>query len=104
MIFKQIRFELRTRLRSLEKIMKRSFVKQPNQMIGAGIVASELQLIASDRRGPNYTNNDRLSLSLSWMEQGEKLGIQRAGLVPRKFCKIFQILRHIESLDTCMKH
>jgi hypothetical protein len=28
----------------------------------------------------------------------------RAGLVPRKFCKIFQILRHIESLDTCMKH
>jgi len=58
MIFEQIRFELRTRLRALEKIMKRSFVKQPNQMIGAGIIASELQLIASDRRGPNYTNND----------------------------------------------
>ena len=59
MIFEQIRFELRTRLRALEKIMKRSFVKQPNQMIGAGIVASELQLIASDRRGPiPNTNND----------------------------------------------
>jgi hypothetical protein len=30
--------------------------------------------------------------------------ILRAGLFPRKFCKIFQISRHIESLDTCMKH
>jgi hypothetical protein len=27
-----------------------------------------------------------------------------AGLVCKKFCKIFQILRHIESLDTYMKH
>jgi hypothetical protein len=26
------------------------------------------------------------------------------GVRPRKFCKIFQILRHIKSLDTCMKH
>jgi len=24
--------------------------------------------------------------------------------VPRKFCKIFQILRHIESLDACMEY
>jgi hypothetical protein len=31
-------------------------------------------------------------------------GIYRAGLVHTKFCKIFQIPRHIESLDTCMKH
>jgi hypothetical protein len=28
----------------------------------------------------------------------------RPCLVPRKFCKIFQILRHIESLDTCMEY
>jgi hypothetical protein len=28
----------------------------------------------------------------------------RPCLVSRKFCKIFQIPRHIESLDTCMKH
>jgi hypothetical protein len=28
----------------------------------------------------------------------------RPCLVPRKFCKIFQIPRHIESLDACMKH
>jgi hypothetical protein len=28
----------------------------------------------------------------------------RAGLVTRKFCKIFQISRHIESLGTYMKH
>jgi len=25
-------------------------------------------------------------------------------LVSKKFCKIFQILRHIKSLDTCMKY
>jgi hypothetical protein len=25
-------------------------------------------------------------------------------LVAKKFCKNFQILRHIKSLDTCMKH
>jgi len=25
-------------------------------------------------------------------------------LVPKKFCKIFQIHRHIESLDVCMKY
>jgi hypothetical protein len=25
-------------------------------------------------------------------------------LVPKKFCKIFQISRHIESLDTCMEY
>jgi len=25
-------------------------------------------------------------------------------LLPRKFCKIFHILRHIESLDACMKY
>jgi len=25
-------------------------------------------------------------------------------LVPKKFCKIFQIPRHIESLDTCMEY
>jgi len=25
-------------------------------------------------------------------------------LVPEKFCKIFQILRHIESLDVCMEY
>jgi hypothetical protein len=28
----------------------------------------------------------------------------RPGLVCKKFCKIFQIPRHIESLDICMKH
>jgi hypothetical protein len=28
----------------------------------------------------------------------------RSCLVPRKFCKIFQIPRHIESLDACMKY
>jgi hypothetical protein len=28
----------------------------------------------------------------------------RPCLVPKKFCKIFQILRHIEFLDTCIKH
>jgi len=28
----------------------------------------------------------------------------RPCLVPKKFCKIFQIPRHIESLDTCMKY
>ena len=28
----------------------------------------------------------------------------RPSLVPKKFCKIFQILRHIKSLDTCMKY
>jgi len=32
--------------------------------------------------------------------------VNKAGpcLVPKKFCKIFQIPRHIESLDTCMKY
>ena len=30
--------------------------------------------------------------------------IPRPCLVPKKFCKIFQILRHIESLDVCMKY
>jgi hypothetical protein len=44
--------------RALEKIIKRSFVKQPNQMIGAAIVASELQLIGLDWRHLNYTNNE----------------------------------------------
>ena len=28
----------------------------------------------------------------------------RPCLVPRKFCKIFHIPRHIESLDTCMEY
>jgi len=28
----------------------------------------------------------------------------RPCLVPQKFCKIFQIPRHIESLDVCMKY
>jgi len=28
----------------------------------------------------------------------------RPCLVPKKFCKIFQISCHIESLDTCMKY
>ena len=28
----------------------------------------------------------------------------RPCLVPRKFCKIFHIPRHIESLDACMKY
>ena len=28
----------------------------------------------------------------------------RPCLVPEKFCKIFQILRHIESLGACMKY
>jgi len=28
----------------------------------------------------------------------------RPCLVPKKFCKIFQILRHIESLDACMEY
>ena len=28
----------------------------------------------------------------------------RPCLVPKKFCKIFQIPRHIESLDVCMKY
>jgi len=28
----------------------------------------------------------------------------RPCLVPKKFCKIFQISSHIESLDTCMKY
>jgi len=28
----------------------------------------------------------------------------RTCLVRRKFCKIFQISRHIESLDACMKY
>jgi hypothetical protein len=32
---------------------------------------------------------------------GRELG---PGLVCKKFCKIFQIPRHIEFLDTCMKH
>jgi hypothetical protein len=58
LFFERNRFGLRATLRALEKIIKRSFVKQPNQMIGAAIVASELQLIGSDRRHPNYTNNE----------------------------------------------
>jgi hypothetical protein len=36
--------------------------------------------------------------------QGWKLASLRSCLVPRKFCKIIQIPRHIESLDTCMRH
>jgi len=28
----------------------------------------------------------------------------RPCLVPEKFCKIFQISRHIESLDICMEY
>ena len=28
----------------------------------------------------------------------------RPCLVPEKFCKIFQIFRHIESLDTCIEY
>ena len=28
----------------------------------------------------------------------------RPCLVPKKICKIFQILRHIESLDACMEY
>jgi len=30
--------------------------------------------------------------------------IGKPSLVLKKFCKIFQIFRHIESLGTCMKH
>jgi hypothetical protein len=49
---------------------------------------------------------------LGWMDDSKhwRTGIAlarnalRAGLVPRKFCKSFQILFHIESLDTCIKH
>jgi len=36
-----------------------------------------------------------------WEEQGEDA---RSSLVCKKFCKIFHIPRHIESLDACMKH
>jgi hypothetical protein len=34
----------------------------------------------------------------------EKKVQTRLCLVAKKFCKIFQISRHIKSLDTCMKH
>jgi len=32
------------------------------------------------------------------------LGYQGLVLVPKKFCKIFQIPRHIESLDACIEY
>jgi hypothetical protein len=57
--------------RALEKIIKRSFVKQPNQMIGAAIVVSELQLIGSDRRHPNYTNNEGFPWAYHGRNRGE---------------------------------
>jgi len=30
--------------------------------------------------------------------------ITKALFISQKFCKIFQILRHIESLDVCMEY
>jgi hypothetical protein len=36
--------------------------------------------------------------------QMDLLVITKALFSSKKICKIFQILRHIESLDTCMKH
>jgi len=37
-----------------------------------------------------------------WMNMTQALF--RPCLLPKKFCKIFQILRHIESLDACMEY
>jgi hypothetical protein len=52
----------------------------------------------------NSTNQrGRLLLKQTVLPPKRRLKL-RPCLVPRKFCKIFQISRHIESLDTCMKH
>jgi len=39
-----------------------------------------------------------------WTQALTSCGTPRPCLVPRKICKIFQILRHIESLEVCMKY
>ena len=37
-------------------------------------------------------------------EQGDGGNKQRSSLVAKNFTKFFKIFRHIESLDSCMKH
>ena len=55
--------------------------------------------------GGNESEEDRIRTEEVDTDEGEEADrTPWPCLVPNKFCKIFQIFRHIESLDVCMKY